>query len=176
MRLIVYLTLSLVGRYTCFENIITYLGHNDMHSASYVKYTSWNSESKGIITFSFITSNPNGLLLHVGDSNLTEWTRNYFEVRIQNGMLNFISRIKNGTNMKKWKRVWYIKDVDDLKWHRVQIRRDGINVMVELDGEQLLVQFGVERMQPVRLKGVLYIGGLPHGSVGHCDINDLSHQ
>ena len=78
--------------------------------------------------------------------------------------------------MEKWKRVWYIKDVNDLKWHQVQIRRDGINVMVELDGQQLHVQFGVERMQPVRLKGVLYIGGLPHGHAGHCHVNGLSHQ
>lgn len=162
----------------CFSlnSILTYLGRSDLHLTSYTKYTTWNSELTGIISFSFVTSRPDGLLLHVGDSNSTEWTRNYLELRIKNGMLNFISRVRNGTSAVKWKRVWYVKEVDDLKWHDVQIRRNGINAMITLDGEKLLVQFGEADMLPIRLKGALYIGGLPYRSDDFCHRYDSNHQ
>ena len=173
---IVYLLLCCVLLCKCYSNVLTYLGKGDNSMTSYTKYSSWNSESTGIISFSFITGNPNGLLLHVGDSNSTEWTRNYLELRIKNGMLNFISRIKNGTNVVKWKRVWYPKEVDDLKWHNIQIRRNGINAMVDLDGERSLVRFGDIDMVPVKLKGALYIGGLPHRSDSFCRSYNYSHQ
>ncbi|XP_065062041.1 neurexin-1-like isoform X2 [Rhopilema esculentum] len=174
--LILAIIVSYISKLSCFDNVITYLGSDEIHQASYTKYSSWNSESTGIISFSFITSNSNGLLLHVGDSNSTAWNRNYLELRIKNGMLNFISRIKNGTTLVKWKRVWYTKEVDDLKWHDVQIRRNGINAMLSLDGERLLVQFGAANMYAIKIKGSLYFGGLPGNGQHDCQLSFRSNQ
>ena len=168
LSIVAFILITISGQCYSFNNIITYLGKSRTRASSYAKYTSWNSIDKGIITMSFITSDPDGLLLHIGDSNTTEWTRNYLELRIRNGMLNFISKVKNGSNVVKWKRVWYAKEVDDLTWHKVEIRRDGINAMIELDEEKMLVQFGVLGIKTIALKGVIYTGGAPNGGSLDC--------
>ena len=173
---LLFLFLCFLSVSDCLSNVLTYLGKSDRHMTSYTKYSSWNSEKTGVISFYFITGSPNGLLLHVGDSNSTEWTRNYLELRIKNGMLNFISRIKNGTNFVKWKRVWYPKEVDNLTWHRVQIRRNGIHARINLDDMVSSIQFGGKNMVPIKLKGALYIGGFPYRSNDHCRYFNISDQ
>ena len=175
-KFLLLLFLCFVSVSDCRSNVLTYLGKSDQHMTSYTKYSSWNSEKTGVISFYFVTGSPNGLLLHVGDSNSTEWTRNYLELRIKNGMLNFISRIKNGTNFVKWKRVWYPKEVDNLTWHRVQIRRNGIHARINLDDMVSSIQFGGNNMVPIKLKGALYIGGFPYRSNDHCRYFNISDQ
>ena len=123
-RLIPYTIILLVGQCYSFDNIITYLGTSRTRKSSFTKYTPWNSRATGIIKFKFITSNPNGLLLHVGDSDKINWTRNYLQLRVKHGMLNLISRIKNGSKIIQWKRIWFDKEVDDLRWHEVTVMRN----------------------------------------------------
>ena len=160
IRIVLSVVISFAGICNC-SNVMTYLGGSSPENISYSRYYPW--QSTGGISFDFKTGNPNGLLLHVGDSNSTEWTRNYIQLRIRNGLPNVISRIKSRTNTVRVKRVWHKIEVDDMNWHRIQIRLDGNLMKFTVDGESSLVNIA-----PVKLTGALYIGGLPYSSSSSC--------
>eukprot|EP00794_Sanderia_malayensis_P004632 gene4632-5239_t len=173
---VLHVIIWICGSCDAYDDVITYLGRSRERQSCYTKYSPWNSREKGIIEFSFITSNSDGLLLHVGDSDKLHWTRNYLELRVKHGMLNLISRVKNGSNVMKWKRIWFTKDVDDLRWHKITLRRARMSAHIELDDEKKRVDFGVRGMTPVNLKGVVYIGGFSGGESSTCGSISRSNQ
>ncbi|XP_056022330.1 neurexin-1a-like isoform X4 [Ostrea edulis] len=122
-------------------------------SSSYAKFQKWRPCQNGSLYFEFQTSIPSALLLYTDDGGYT----NYFELSLLVGALQL--KVNLGGSQV---RLNIGSNLNDSRWHKVGISRQGRTVTLTVDqlstSQEFYrqnLEFGMGRNSPV------FIGGLP---------------
>ena len=127
---------------------------------SHLLYKQWNAKTYGKLKFKFKTHNSFGLLLYSDNSetknsineNFIAIKLNYkkLEITIQMGGEDYFS--------KKSEEIG--ENLNDLKWHTIEILRDNTKTTVTLDSTEPVVIENSGHVQQLELNSGVYFGGI----------------
>ena len=127
---------------------------------SHLLYKQWNAKTYGKLKFKFKTHNSFGLLLYSDNSetknsineNFIAIKLNYkkLEITIQMGGEDYFS--------KKSEEIG--ENLNDLKWHTIEILRDNTKTTVTLDSTEPVVIENRGHVQQLELNSGVYFGGI----------------
>lgn len=130
----------------------------DGSSSSYAKYSSWVPCNNGTVSFEFKTQNPNSLLLYTDSGG----TADYYQLKLVNGEMYLQFKFKSNKNPGMLSAG---HNLNDNKWHMVDIIRDGRYTTLKVDD----VSYTRENIKhnpnswdtQTSRENYVFIGGLP---------------
>ena len=127
---------------------------------SYIKYKQWPANRFGTLTFRFKTSSPHGLLLYSDNSKTKLSTsQSFIKLQLLKGELEFT--VQTGSEDYKSKKIAMIgKNLNDLKWHEINITRNDRETIILLNklSEKILINDGEH--DELDLNSDIYVGGV----------------
>ena len=116
------------------------------------------------LIFDFKTHQRDGLLFFIGDNLDPYKATNYMYLVLKNGQLNLVTQIHFFTQNEEVKienKVIMGKNLNDLKWHEVEVVRNGTITIMILD-KNLRDQNELGEGRHILHVGLLlYVGGIP---------------
>ncbi|XP_072555216.1 neurexin-3a isoform X6 [Paramormyrops kingsleyae] len=136
---------------------------------AYISLPKWNTKRMGSISFDFLTSEPNGLILFTHgkpqDRKDTRSQKNtkvdFFAVELLDGSLYLLLDMGSGTIKVKATD----KKVNDGNWYHVDIQRDGRSGTISVNSRRTPFTASGES-EILDLEGEMYLGGLPESRAG----------
>ncbi|XP_048830007.1 neurexin-3a isoform X3 [Brienomyrus brachyistius] len=136
---------------------------------AYISLPKWNTKRMGSISFDFLTSEPNGLILFTHgkpqDRKDTRSQKNtkvdFFAVELLDGSLYLLLDMGSGTIKVKATD----KKVNDGNWYHVDIQRDGRSGTISVNSRRTPFTASGES-EILDLEGEMYLGGLPENRAG----------
>uniref|UniRef100_A0A7N6B7W9 Neurexin 3a n=1 Tax=Anabas testudineus TaxID=64144 RepID=A0A7N6B7W9_ANATE len=148
--------------YKC-ENVATLDPISFETPEAYISLPKWNTKRMGSISFDFLTTEPNGLILftHGKPQELTLTSFflvqvDFFAVELLDGSLYLLLDMGSGTIKVKATQT----KVNDGKWYHVDIQRDGRSGTISVNSRRTPFTASGES-EILDLEGDMYLGGLP---------------
>ncbi|XP_033182173.1 neurexin 3a isoform X3 [Anabas testudineus] len=150
--------------YKC-ENVATLDPISFETPEAYISLPKWNTKRMGSISFDFLTTEPNGLILftHGKPQERKDAARSqkntkvdFFAVELLDGSLYLLLDMGSGTIKVKATQT----KVNDGKWYHVDIQRDGRSGTISVNSRRTPFTASGES-EILDLEGDMYLGGLP---------------
>eukprot|EP00795_Rhopilema_esculentum_P007522 gene7522-13303_t len=134
---------------------------------SYAEYPAWTASVNGKLEFEFKTYEMQSLLLYVEEIGHFQRydDRSYLKLELRKGGLYLIVQM-GGSDSASKKRKRFGAGLNDLKWHKVVIQRNGIKTVVMIDKWKFDVNNEGGVLSYLPINSSLYIGGVPHSKLG----------
>ena len=130
----------------------------DGSARTYAKYSSWVPCTNGSVSFQFKTQNPNSLLLYTDSGG----TADYYQLKLVNGRMYLQFKFKSNKNPGMLSAG---QNLNDNKWHMVDIIRDGSLTTLKVDDVAYTRQNKMYNPDPSHSQtstdNYVFIGGLP---------------
>ena len=129
-------------------------------SNSYAEYPPWTADVSGKIEFRFKTFNPTSLLLYIEEqSSKNQEEKSFLELSLLDGSMKLVVQM-GGEDYWSKKQRRFGGNLNDLKWHSVQIIRDKRKTTLKVDNWSFsLINTG--EADQLSVNSSLYVGGLP---------------
>ena len=129
--------------------------------SSYIKYEQWDVTELGALTFKFKTHNHYGLIFYSDNSKSSSTEESFISLALNYGKLSLT--VQMGAEDYRSKKSEDIgTDLNDLKWHYVEIKRKGRETTIKLDNnpntEKILINDGEQ--SKLVLNSGLFFGGI----------------
>ncbi|XP_077179483.1 neurexin 3 isoform X13 [Paroedura picta] len=155
-------------KFTC-ENVATLDPINFETPEAYISLPKWNTKRMGSISFDFLTTEPNGLILFTHgkpqerkDSRSQKNTKvDFFAVELLDGNLYLLLDMGSGTVKVKATQ----RKANDGEWYHVDIQRDGRSGTISVNSRRTPFTASGES-EILDLEGDMYLGGLPENRAG----------
>ncbi|XP_039597900.1 neurexin 3a isoform X10 [Polypterus senegalus] len=133
---------------------------------AYISLPKWDTKRVGSISFDFLTTEPNGLILFTHgkrkDSSSQKNTKvDFFAVELLDGNLYLLLDMGSGTIKVKATQ----KKANDGEWYHVDIQRDGRSGTITVNNLRIPFTASGEN-EILDLEGDMYLGGLPENRAG----------
>lgn len=158
-----FIPLLLVKLFTT-SNALTHTFYGaDEKRNSYANYNTWVSSTQGLLTLTFQTTEPDGLIVYADDQYLMRGNGNFFKLKLADGSLVVqiqISFSQGSMSFKSEGQVLMLgTKLNDNREHIVIIQRHNRHMTINLDGD-VKNYTSPNEMASLHINSSVYVGGI----------------